>query len=207
MWTFKSGKSAILSIMLCAFLGILTIGATAENTGGCVNTTPSADDKERKLQETLLKEATAQVGMPAIVNFREKKLLKEIFERRDQGLVTYTYTYSEMMGCFTFVGDTIGYPIPYATQYTNPQKLEYSSANGHAQYSVLPQADPNALFSPSNAEGTWILMKDQTPGSKILGPIYSEPKLFASPFKLRDDVMCENTMKRFADMLATALKK
>ena len=110
-----------------------------------------------------------------------------------------------MMGCFTFVGDTIGYPIPYATQYTNPQKLEYSSINGHYQYRVLPQADPNALFSPGSADATWSLMKD--PAGKALGPIYSEPKLFASPFKMRDEVMCDNTMKRFADILAAALKK
>ena len=206
MWTFKSGKKALLSIVLCSFLGLLTMGATAENTGGCGNTAPSADDKERTLQEAMLKEATAQIGMPAIVNFREKKLLKEIFERRDQGLVTYTYAYSEMMGCFTFVGETVGYPIPYTTQYTNPQKFERVGLSGGGySYQTLPQADPNALFSPGSADATWSLMKD--PAGKALGPIYSEPKLFASPFKMRDEVICENTMKRFADILAAALKK
>lgn len=122
--------------------------------------------------------------MPAIKNFRERKMLKDILELRDQtGLVTYTYLYNEMTGKLIFFGETIGYGIPYATQYTNPQKVAERYLGGQAAaYAIIPQADPNGLFSPAAAEGTWILMKD--PNGKDVRPVYVEPRVIVSPFKL-----------------------
>lgn len=49
-------------------------------------------------------------------------------------------------------------------------------------YAVLPQADPNGLFSPASAEGTWILLKD--PHGSDVKPVYVEPRVIVSPFKL-----------------------
>lgn len=67
----------------------------------------------------------ATADSPAIKNFRERKLLKQILELRDQdGLITYTYTFSEMTGKLTFFAESIGYGIPAATQFTNPEKLQ-----------------------------------------------------------------------------------
>lgn len=145
---------------------------------GCEDT---SDDIQRKQQEKILAEGTAQTGMPAIINFRERKILKDILELRDQeGLVTYTYLFSQMTGKLVFFGETIGYGIPYATQYTSPMK---HSNNTHAY--AMPQADPNGLFSPASAEGTWVLMKDPA-GDKVL-PIYIEERIIVSPFKLKTD--------------------
>ena len=141
----------------------------------------TSDQIQRAEQETLLREGTAQVGMPAIKNFRERKLLKDILELRDQtGLVTYTYLFSEMTGKKTFFCNSIGYGIPYATQFTSPQKIEeWRSQTG---YAILPQADPNGLFSPAAAEGTWIMCKDPT--GQDTRPVYVEPRVIVSPFKL-----------------------
>src|SRR5260221_7140453 len=140
----------------------------------------SSDTKQRDAQEKILLEANAQTGMPAIKNFRERKLMKDILELRDQdGLVTYTYTFSEMTNKLSFFCDSIGYGLPYATQYTNPQKIEKEYNSGFA---ILPQADPNGLFSPSAAEGTWIMCKD--PNGPDVRPIYVEPRVIVSPFKL-----------------------
>lgn len=148
---------------------VLSVGLT-----GCSNDT--SDDKQRRDQERILQEGTAQTGMPAIKNFRERKMLKEIIELRDQeGLTTYTYLFSEQTGKLIFFGETIGYGIPYATQYTNPEKYVY-------QGTTLPQADPNGLFSPASAEGTWILLKD--PNGNSVKPVYVEPRIVVSPFKL-----------------------
>lgn len=138
----------------------------------------SSDHVQRQQNEKLTEEATKQTGMPNIVNFRERKLLKEILEMRDQkSLVTYTYLYNEMKGELVFLGESVGYPIPYSTQYTNPQKPIYS--NGVA---VIPQADPNCLFSPESAEGSWVLLKD--PNSDDVSPVYIEPRVITSQFKL-----------------------
>jgi hypothetical protein len=85
-------------------------------------------------------------------------------------------------GKLTYMGETIGYPLPYATQYTNPQKIErpYSGV-----YVTLPQADPNGLFSPASAEGTWVLMKN--PNGKDVTPVYVEPRVVTSTFKFPVD--------------------
>jgi hypothetical protein len=141
----------------------------------------SSDSVQRKQQETLLAEGTAQTGMPAIKNFRERKMLKDILELRDQdGLVTYTYIFSQMTGKFTFIGQSIGYGIPYATEYTNPLKIDWSS--GHASCGVINQADPNGLFSPAAAEGTWVLMLDPDTGKTR--PQYIEERVEVFTYKL-----------------------
>jgi hypothetical protein len=79
-----------------------------------------------------------------------------------------------MTGKFLFVCNSIGFPLPYATQLTSPQKEVYHSTGG---WNIMPQADPNGLFTPSSAEGTWILCKD--PSSDKVGPAYIESKVSA----------------------------
>jgi hypothetical protein len=180
--------------MKYAFAVVCAIGLAMSQMGGCDDRQPTSDEVQRAQQETLLAEGTAQVGMPAIKNFRERKLLKDILELRDQqGLVTFTYLENMIPkvvkgrtvlgGKLTYFGETIGYGIPYATQFTNPQKIERAQIN--VGYAVLSQADPSGLFSPASAEGTWVIMKDPK-GSKTL-PIYIEPRIVVSPFKLDFD--------------------
>ena len=150
----------------------------------CNNNKPSSDQVQHQQQERILQEGSAQIGMPAIKNFRERKLLKDIYEMRDQtGLSTYTYLFSEQTGKLTFFCDSIGYGIPYATQFTNPQKTIDVGVNSY-NWVTLPQADPNGLFSPASAEGTWLMCKDPK-GDKVR-PVYVEPRIIVSQFKLTE---------------------
>ena len=150
---------------------------------------PTSDQQQAEQQERILQEGTSQTGMPAIKNFRERKLLKDIIELRDQtGLSTYTYLFTEQTGKLVFLCNSIGYGIPAATQYTNPSKSTWvcTSSNTHCEFVVLPQADPNGLFSPASAEGTWVMCADpnKAGGTK---PVYVEPRIVTSPFKLHAD--------------------
>jgi hypothetical protein len=155
------------------------------NLAGCPVSNDS-NEIQAQQQESLQRQSNSEVGIPAIVNFREKRLLKDILELRDQnGLVTYTYIQSEMTGKLIFLGQTVGYGIPYATQYTNPSKIADQGAN--YGYAILPQADPNGLFSPGAAEGTWVMLKD--PNSDKVQPIYIEPRIVVSPFPLPDALL------------------
>jgi len=160
----------------------LCIGVLFLVLAGCTEYQPTSDQTQQRQQERALSEGSSKVGMPAIKNFRERKLLKDILEMRDQtGLTTYTYTFAELSGRLVFLCDSIGYPIPYSTQFTNPQKIEDYRAN--VGYAILPQADPNGLFSPGTAEGSWVMCKD--PNGKDVRPVYSEPRLVTSQFKLQ----------------------
>lgn len=149
----------------------------------CDDYTPTADQAQKNQQETILKEATAQTGMPAIKNFRERKILKDILELRDQtGLATTTYLYNEMQGKLVKLCDSVGYAIPYSTQYTSPERPARSGEVAYAGNITLPQADPNALFSPQSSEGTWVLCKNPNGGD--VKTVYVEPRILVSPFPL-----------------------
>ena len=151
----------------------------------CPPAPQSSDEVQRVQQEKILQEGTAQVGMPAIKNFRERKLVKDILELRDnEGFVTYSYVWSDFQGKAVYLGESFGYPVPYATQFTNPEKIAYYSTN--IGVIALPQADPNGLFSPASAEGTWVMLKN--PNGEKASPIYVEPRVICSPFRLPESV-------------------
>jgi len=151
----------------------------------CNEQRPSSDQIQRQQQEQILQEGTRVVGMPSITRYRERKLLKMIYEMRDEGLTTFTYAFIPGTGKLRFICESIGYPIPYSTQFTNPQKIErHSSGNGY-QYPVISQADPNGLYSPPSSEATWVLCKD--PNSAELKPVYQEPRLMTFPYRVSED--------------------
>jgi len=138
---------------------------------------PTADELQNRKQEEMSKQGVESVGLPAIKNFQEKRLMKDILEMRDNpNLRTYTYT-QDMNGRFHKICDSIGYGLPYATQYTSPQK-----ESDHSYQLALPQADPNGLYSPPSADGTWVLCK--VPGKDKLEPQYIEPHVIVTTFPL-----------------------
>jgi hypothetical protein len=144
----------------------------------CVDSSDS-NEKLARSQEQIMQEANRQVGMPAIKNFQERKLMKTILELRDKSdLVCYAYIVSNTTGKLIYLGKCIGYGLPYSTQYTNPQKVDY---DGGGHY-TLPQADPNGLFMPEGVHATWIMLIDKKTGEAK--PIYVEPDVIVSPIKL-----------------------
>lgn len=144
---------------------------------------PTADQVQSARQETIQGELAAQMGMPSIKNGAEMRLLKMIYEMRDQNRATFTYTFSEYTGKFRFLGNTVGFGIPYAAQYSSPSKLQFQPyTGGSGTYVQVPQSEPNGVFMPASAEGTWVLMKD--PGSNDVLPVYIEPRITVSPFRL-----------------------
>jgi hypothetical protein len=133
---------------------------------------------ERRKQEELSLNAVQSVGMPAITNFAEKRMMKDIMELRDQNVATTTYI-TDMNGKLHKICNSIGYGLPYATQYTNPQRIAYDSGHGSV---TLPQADPNGLYSPASADGTWVLCVDSKSGKAK--PVFIEPRVIVSPIAI-----------------------
>ena len=145
----------------------------------CLDDQPTSGQIERKKQEELSLQAVQQVGMPAITNFAEKRMMKDILELRDQNVATTTYLVG-MNNQLTKVCDSVGYGLPYATQYTNPQRVTGDGTHG---YVTLPQADPNGLYSPASADGTWVLCVDHKDGKAK--PVFIEPRIIVSPIALQ----------------------
>ena len=166
------------------FLMIFIISLSGCEWFGNKSNVSESDQRQQKQSEVLLNRATSAVGMPGIQNFRERKLLKTILEMRDRAnLSTYTYLWSEVTGKKIPLCNSIGYGIPFATQYTNPAKVvEGGNANGGYWGVTMPQADPNGLFYPTSADSTWVVCKD--PESNEVQPVYVEPKIIVSQFPL-----------------------
>jgi hypothetical protein len=117
--------------------------------------------------------------MPAIVRFAERKALKRILELRDQAkYITYTYVMVPGTGERKLLCKSFGYGIPYATQYTNPQKTERVFEG----VITIPQADPNGLYSPNSADATWVLCVNPSGGEPQV--VYEENRITVSPFEL-----------------------
>jgi hypothetical protein len=141
---------------------------------------PNADRRQAEETKKRLLDADKQIGMPDIVNFTERKLAKDILELRDQeSLSTFTYLVS-LDGKLVFLGQSIGYGLPYSVQFTNPEVEVYRRIEGG--FGTLPQADPNGLFMPGGLSATWILLVDQESGEAR--PVYVEPQIVVSPIKL-----------------------
>jgi len=170
-------KKILSSLVLASIMMLLL------SNSGCEPQQSSNTELAAK-QEELMQEANRQVGIPAIKNYQERKLMKMIFELRDQeNLICYCYLANEINGSIgQFVGKCLGYGLPYATQYTNPEVDIYSTTSSSVHHN-LPQADPNGLFMPSSAEGTWVMLID--PSTNEPHPVYFEPRVIISPFKLK----------------------
>lgn len=160
---------SLLSVFLCL---------TAES---CDTPQPTAEQKQTAKTTQSLNEADRQLGMPAIINFQEKRMMKELYEKRDTKLATHSYIVNQMKGCLVYLGASIGYGMPYATQYSNPQRTVFEGGLQRG-FGSLPQAEPNGLYMPSDAHGTWVMLYNAE--TKQADPVYIEPDVIVSPFRL-----------------------
>lgn len=160
-------------------------------TGACTQKPKqTSNDVDRERQEAVTGDLVNQAGIPNVKNGREIKLVNDLYEMRDQtGLVTFTYTRNDFTGKFVWFCASIGYPIPYAIQRSAPESMQtykVTRENHADDYGVarLPQPEPNGLFSPESAEGTWVRCKNPETGEENF--VYSEPKLTTLQWKLPD---------------------
>lgn len=165
------------------FIGLLSVLFV-----GCVKPKETSDSIMQKKTENAMMELDRQVGLPAIVNYQEKKNLKWIYELCDQeDFVCHAYLYNSMSGKIgQYLGKCIGYGIPYSAQFSNPQKAvdldDVIGRNMTYHPGTMPQPEPNGLFKPEGLSATWLIMID--PKTKKPRPVYVEPEIIVSPFEL-----------------------
>lgn len=159
-------------------LALVAIGCDTEG----VPKRETADARQAAETRQRLSEADRQIGMPDITRFTERKLAKDILELRDKEITTFCYIVN-LNGELIFLGESIGYGIPYSVQFTNPQTIDTVDGGemGARNPYTMPQADPNGLFMPDGLSATWVMLKG--PDGKV-HPVYMEPEIIVSPFRL-----------------------
>jgi hypothetical protein len=165
-------KVAILAAILLP-MGVLLGGADGDGCG----TKPDAARQEAASQDIQMEQFLRNQPVPSFDWSLERHMMIQLYIARQRATNTYSYVQSEFTGKLLWSCPSIGFPIPYATQLTNPQKLTsaYGLANsGHYTDGVVSQQEPNGLFSPAAADGTWVPCVDEK--GKIT-PVYEERKV------------------------------
>lgn len=173
-------------IQMAIVIGIIGILALVFITGCAQPPGTNTDKKQAEKTEKLTAEIDRQVGMPNLVNFQQKKLMKMVYELCDkEDLVCYAYIKSDYQGKLMFIGKCIGFGIPFSAQYTNPERIAHQQRYDGGSFGTLPQADPNGLFMPTSSSATWLMMIDPKGGKPR--PVYIEPEIVVSPFPLHQE--------------------
>lgn len=155
----------------------LMLAILAEDQSCTDNHRSEADKTQQTATDNITDEANRQTGMPGVTHYTERKIVKTLYELRDQNIATFSYV-PDMQGRLWHLCDSIGYGLPYGVQFTNPQRPIYP---GYHDSSLIDQPEPNGLFMPPSAEGTWVICAGD--GGKPT-PVYVEPRVIVSPFKL-----------------------
>lgn len=162
------------------FLTYITIVVLAIVLSGC----GSAQSDDYYAQQPKLKAIIDNQPAPDLNGHSfERGVVIAMYLARNQNVSTHTYTLT-IEGKIIKICDSIGFPIPYATQITPP----YVPYGGNG--STMPNPEPNSLYSPDNAEGSYVacVAEDGT-----LAPSYWEPRVFALPYEIHADIVLSPT--------------
>jgi hypothetical protein len=143
----------------------------------------------QQVQTQTTAQADREVGFPAITNWAEKRQVKDLYELRDKMVPTWAYMQG-IDGRLICIGRAVGYGIPYAVQFSNPQQKVRADLGQYNGDMLMTQAEPNGLYMPSGAEGTWVQMLD--PDTNQVEPVYIEPRVTISPFRLHGHVVAQD---------------
>lgn len=138
---------------------------------------------EREAQERGVLAIVQNQPVPDLGGYSlERQILIETYLARNRTVATYTYALT-LEGKIIEICASIGYPIPYSTQLTNPERWG-------TQGGTIPQAEPNGLFPPTSADATLV---NCTNDDGSVTPTYWEPHVFAQPYRIRADIVLERT--------------
>jgi hypothetical protein len=151
------------------------LGGAQDNCGGQTASQPAATATvhEQEQQNLQMEQFLRNQPIPSFDWSLERHMLIQIYAARQRATNTYTYVQSEYTGKVLWSCPSIGFPLPYSTQLTNPQQVVWKEGYTRGEFAgvTLGQQEPNGLFPPPTASGTWVPCVNDT--GKIT-PVYEE---------------------------------
>jgi hypothetical protein len=152
---------------------------TALGLGACLPLLMANDDcsgdQGQKVERDAVKQQDLQYARnqppPTFDWSLERHIMSKVYQARNSAVSTWTYVLSEYTGKLLWSCPSLGFPIPYSAQLTNPSKMAWE---GYHDSAVIPQAEPNGLYPPPSAEATVVPCIDPT--GKVT-PAYVEPRV------------------------------
>ncbi len=148
----------------------------------------SQTDIEQTQQKEAVSSITQNQPIPDLGGYSfERQIVIETYLARNHTIATYAYMIT-MDGKIIEICPSIGYPIPYSTQLTNPQIPSYVHVNGAAVEGVVANPEPNGLYPPGDAAAT--LVQCVNPDGSVT-PVYIEWYVMAFPYRIKSDLQLE----------------
>ena len=154
--------------------------------GGCTSTPVTAASQEQAQQNTQMNQFLRNQPVPSFDWSLERHMLIQLYAARQKATNTFSVVQSEFTGKVLWSCPSIGFPLPYATQLTNPLQIVFGHhPSEHDASGVVAQQEPNGLFTPSHSDATWVPCVDEK--GKIT-PVYEEKHVtvFLRPMEERD---------------------
>jgi len=152
--------------------GLALVFVLSAGQGSCGNTPDSAASAEQAAQDVQMDQFLRNQPVPSFDWSLERHMLIQIYAARQRATNTYSYVQSEFTGKLLWQCPSIGFPLPYATQLTNPSQIIFRHhPTEHDASGVVGQQEPNGLFSPAQADGTWVPCVNEA--GKVV-PVYEE---------------------------------
>jgi hypothetical protein len=144
---------------------------------GCA---PDTQSLEQSQQATGINSIITNQPVPDLGGYSfERQIVIDTYKARNNTIATWAYMFGAT-GQIIEICPSIGYPIPYSTQLTNPVRTVGDSYQG----SVVANAEPNGLYPPSDAAAT-LVQCVQPDGS--VSPVYIEWYVLAFPYRIASD--------------------
>lgn len=181
----KSLSKGQLIFFLVLLIGTLFASACAPASSNKIE----SDQQEAGVKSLVINQPVPDLGGYSF----ERDIVIKTFLARNQTIATWAYTMT-LDGKFIELCPSIGYPIPYATQLTAPERL----ARDYYDSSVIPQPEPNGLYTPGDAAAT--LIQCVNPDGSV-SPMYFEYYVLAMPYRIKADIVMErydNTPSSFS---------
>lgn len=112
----------------------------------------------------------------------ESHLMTKLYQARNSAVSTWSYVWDPFRGKISWECPSIGFPIPGGTQLTNPEQWVRGGTSG-TSIVVLPQAEPNGLFSPQTAMGTYVMCVNP---DGTVSPAYVEDNVRTFPQPMQE---------------------
>ncbi len=140
--------------------------------------------KEQSQQGRAVSAITDNQPIPDLGGYSfERQIVIDTYLARNNAIATYAYMIT-MDGKIVEICPSMGYPIPYSTQLTNPIALTYNATNGHNIEGAVSNPEPNGLYPPGDAAATLVQCVNND-GS--VSPVYIEWYVLAFPFRIQSD--------------------
>ena len=156
---------------------------------GCVDTSSFKQEMTDAKDVNEQQEQYAKTQpVPKFGYSRERAIYSQIYQARNKNIATHTV----WRGNTSIIeGDcpSIGFPIPYDVQLTNPEKITLLKLGRMDDYveGVVEQAEPNGLFSSKTTAATWVMCAVEDQGIIKMTPTYVEGKVTAYTYPVNVD--------------------